>query len=161
MNINNKDFQTPAWVCDYMASLIYGDNGTILEPTPGNGNLIKAIRKQHPTANIITPDGDFLDMPVRKVSAVVANPPFTPMSLGYEMLDRFFEFSGDVIVLMPWLTVINSEKRLNQLKAHGLFKIVHLPRRVFEGSRVQTCILVFGEGCRGEILFVDINDEVK
>lgn len=161
MKTNNTDFQTPEWVCDYMTSLVYRTQGTILEPTPGKGNLTKSIKKHHPNASIITPDGDFLDMPIRKVSAVIANPPFTPMSKGYKMLNRFFEFSGSVVVLMPWLTVINSEKRLNCLKEPGLFKIVHLPRRVFKGSRVQTCILVFGEDHSGEIMFVDINDEVN
>ena len=158
MNPITEDFQTPEWVCDFMVSIIYGYPNTILEPTPGKGNLIKSIKNQYPNTAIITPDGDFLDMSIRDVDVVVANPPFSPMALGYAMLDRFFEFSGNVIALMPWLTVINSEKRLQRLKEYGLREIIHLPRSVFKGSRVQTCILIFTKGYRGPITFHDIKD---
>jgi len=158
MNINKIDFQTPEWVCDFMVTSIHGYPDKILEPTPGNGNLICSIKKHHPNAQILTPDGDFMEMDICNVDFVIANPPFTPMTLGYKMLDRFFEFSGNVIALMPWLTIINSEKRLERLKNSGLREIIHLPRSAFKGSRVQTCILMFTKGYRGEILFHDIKD---
>lgn len=151
-------FQTPAWVCDFMAASIHGHPNTILEPTPGNGNIIRSIEKYHPDATIIVPDGDFMTMAPQEVDIVIANPPFTPMAAGYEMLYRFFEFSGNVVALMPWLTVINSEKRLDILKSHGLRGIVHLPRRAFSGSRVQTCILTFTKGYKGVISFRDGKD---
>ena len=161
MDINKTDFQTPEWVCDFMVTSIHGYPNTILEPTPGNGNLMRAINKHHPNTQILTPKNDFLKMDIVDVDFVIANPPFTPMTLGYDMLDRFFEFSGNVIALMPWLTIINSEKRLDRLKNYGLREIIHLPRSVFKGSRVQTCISMFTKGYRGEILFHDIKDLVK
>lgn len=160
MKPDNINFQTPEWVCDFMVTSIYGYPTKILEPTPWDGNLIRSIEKHHPNAKIIAPSGDFLKMDICTVDVVIANPPFTPMTLGYKMLDRFFEFSGTVIVLMPWLTIINSEKRLDRLKKHGLREIIHLPRSVFKGSRVQTCILMFTKGYHGDILFHDIKDLV-
>ena len=159
-NTENNDFQTPEWVCNFMVSLVGCYPDTILEPTPGNGNIITAIVKEFPGATILHGHDDFMNMEPVKVDVVIANPPFTPMAKGYEMLDRFFEFSGHVIALMPWMTVINSEKRLQRLKEHGLCEIIHLPRSVFKGSRVQTCILVFLDGWEGPITFHDINDMI-
>ena len=158
MEINKIDFQTPDWVCDFMVTSIHGYPYNILEPTPGNGNLVNAIKKHLPDTHILTPENDFMEMDICDVDFVIANPPFTPMTTGYQMLDRFFEVSGNVIVLMPWLTIINSEKRLDKLKANGLREIIHLPRSVFKGSRVQTCILMFTKGYRGDITFHDIKD---
>jgi len=153
----NNDFQTPDWVCELMVSLIDTDAKRILEPTPGEGNLTQVLHENFSRAEIFCPDGDFFSMNVRDIliDCVVANPPFTPMALGYRMLNRFFEFSGNVIVLMPWLVLINSEKRTNQLIEHGLSRIIHLPRRAFPGSRVQTCILKFSEEYDGDILFTN------
>ena len=159
-NTENNDFQTPDWVCDFMVSLVGFYPDTILEPTPGKGNIVKAIVQGFPGATIKYPYEDFMDMKPIPVDVVIANPPFTPMAKGYEMLDRFFEFSSHVIALMPWLTIINSEKRLKILKEHGLCEIIHLPRSVFKGSRVQTCILVFLDGWQGPITFHDIYDMV-
>jgi len=155
------NFQTPDWVCDMMASLIDPNVERILEPTPGQGNLIQAITRKFPRAEIFCPDDDFFSMNAQDilVDCVVANPPFSPMALGYRMLDRFFEFSGNVIALMPWLVLINSEKRTSKLMKRGLSKIIHLPRRAFQGSRVQTCILKFSEGYEGDILFDTIGGD--
>ncbi|MCK5608057.1 hypothetical protein KAR91_39620, partial [Candidatus Pacearchaeota archaeon] len=69
------NFQTPDWVCNIMASTMddvpewgewYLDGGTytILEPTPGEGNLVNILKRKFPHATIITPEADFLDMPV-------------------------------------------------------------------------------------------------
>lgn len=69
------------------------------------------------------------------------NPPFTPMKTGYEILYRCMEMSNNIIALMPWLTLINSEKRTAKIFEYGLISVTHLPRNVFPGSRVQTCIL--------------------
>lgn len=157
----NNDFQTPDWVCNFMVSLVGYYPDTILEPTPGKGNIIKAIVTEFPGATILHGHDDFMNMEPISVDVVIANPPFTPMAKGYEMLDRFFEFSGHVIALMPWLTIINSEKRLKRLKEYGLCEIIHLPRSVFKGSRVQTCILVFLDGYQGSITFHDIYDMVS
>lgn len=36
------NFQTPLDVCDYMASFLPDNAGNILEPTAGEGNLVRA-----------------------------------------------------------------------------------------------------------------------
>ena len=160
MNINH--FQTPIWVCDIMTTLIDSPAQTILEPTPGHGNLVYSLRRHYPYSDIrlgsdifihnISAPRDFMLVEPYPVDWVVANPPFTPMSLCYRMLERFFQFSPNVIALMPWLTIINSEARTNQLCHRGLRLIIHLPRRAFPGSRVQTCILKFIEGYKGPVI---------
>jgi hypothetical protein len=135
------DFQTPFEVAKYMVGMSYcGKNKNILEPTPGNGNIIKAIK--HYNLNPIVPLEDFWQMEHKeKYGAVVMNPPFTPMKLGYKFLYKCMELSNDIIALMPWLTIINGEKRTNDIMNFGLVSITHLPRNIFKGSRVQCCIL--------------------
>lgn len=142
-----NDFQTPEWVCRLMVRRIPLSAKTILEPTPGAGNLIRAIKAQFLEATI------YEGMPYHYVDCIVANPPFTPMRLGYEMLETFFKLSANIIIIMPWLALINSQKRTHDYIEHGLRQIIHLPRSVFAGSRVQTCILVFEKGYRGQITF--------
>jgi hypothetical protein len=39
------DFQTPDYICEYMASFLPDNAGRILEPTPGEGNLVRSQRK--------------------------------------------------------------------------------------------------------------------
>jgi len=152
--ITNDDFQTPEWVCDIMVSLIDGDPKAILEPTPGQGNMVKSIRKRFHKPHICSPACDFLIFSTHiPFDYVIANPPFTPMRLGYQMLEHMFDFSTEVITIMPWLTIINSEKRSKWLVDRGLQKIIHLPRRAFKGSRVQTCILKFTKDYEGDIIF--------
>lgn len=146
------DFQTPDWVGDIMVKLISGTPNTILEPTAGEGKLVQAIYRRYPKSIIYAPQ-KFEEFNL-KVDYVVANPPYTPMQLGYDILERCFELSDNIIILMPWLAIINSEKRTKNYISHGLRKIVHLPRKAFEGSRIQTCILVFEKGYHGEIVFL-------
>ena len=40
------NFQTPEYVCDYMASFLPNNAGYILEPTPGKGNLVKVLEQK-------------------------------------------------------------------------------------------------------------------
>ena len=153
--MNNIDFQTPEWVCNLMAGLIPGHPETILEPTPGAGNLAKAIDRRYPSSIIYTPE-QFEKFDLHSVDCIVANPPFTPMSMGYKLLDRFFVLSENIIILMPWLALINSERRTKSYIEHGLKQIIHLPRKAFSGSRVQTCILVFEKDYHGDIIFKSV-----
>ena len=147
-----KNFQTPPWVCDLMVSLVDGSPKRILEPTPGKGNLVAAIRRKFPLAEISTVQTDFISyVPDIHFDCVIANPPFSPMSLGFFFLLRFFDFSTNVIALMPWFILINSKKRTRILKDRGLCQIIHLPRSVFPKSRVQTCIMKFVEGYKEDI----------
>ncbi len=146
------NFQTPKWVCDYMISLIPPDVKTVLEPTPGEGNLVKALAGYHITA----PDEFWV------ISGwwdcIAMNPPFTPMSQGYKILYRCMEMSDIIIALMPWLTLINSEKRTQDIVGFGLQSVTHLPRKAFAGSRVQTCILKMKRGYRRETTWMQITE---
>ena len=143
------DFQTPLNVCDYMVKMIpyydYGKNLKILEPTPGQGNLVNSLRK-YLKSEIVAPD-NFWDLPKNeKYNFVVMNPPFSPMKQGYEILYRCMDLSNNIIALMPWLTIINGEKRTKDIMNFGLKSITHLPRNIFKGSRVQCCILEMQKG---------------
>jgi len=131
------DFQTLPEICDYMASFVSGENQTILEPTPGEGNLVSALKKR---GNVVSP-ADFFSLPCGRYDWIVANPPFTPMKVGYQILDRCLGMSDNLIFLMPWLVLINGERRTRRLREFGLVSVTHLPRKAFSGARVQTCIL--------------------
>lgn len=149
--MNRTDFQTPDWVCDIMVKQIselpYRPD-TILEPTQGEGNLVRAIDRVYPSCIIYAPQ-DFFTFD-EQVDLIVGNPPFSPMSVGYDILERCFELSDNIIMLMPWLSLINSVKRTLLYKEHGLRTVIHLPRNAFKGSRVQTCILIFRHGHTGK-----------
>lgn len=130
-----QHFQTPENTCNYMVSLLPSGVKTVLEPTPGEGNLLRALAVYDVTAPV-----DFW-----KISgtwdAIVMNPPFTPMDTGYKILFRCMDMADIVIALMPWLTLINSERRTKRIIEYGLKSVTHLPRNTFKGSRVQTCVL--------------------
>ena len=147
----SSSFQTPEDVCIYMSSFLPDNAGMILEPTPGLGNLVKTLKQK---GEVIAPD-DFFEMPKQKFDWVVMNPPFTPMSKGYKILYDCMEMSENIIALMPWLTIINGEKRTNEIMNFGLISITHLPRKIFNGARVQTCILEMSKGYKGNTRFVN------
>lgn len=46
----STDFQTPVPVCKYMVSLIPAGARTVLEPTPGMGNLVNQLSGYEVTA---------------------------------------------------------------------------------------------------------------
>lgn len=150
MEYSNEHFQTPEWCCKYMASFLPENCGTILEPTPGKGNLVKAL---YPRGSVIAPSNFFDLKENSSFDWVVMNPPFTPMKKGYEILDKCMEMSNNIIALMPWLTIINSERRTEKIMDFGLRSITHLPRKTFPGSRVQTCILQMHKGWDEPTLF--------
>lgn len=146
------DFQTPPKVCDYMVNMIpYTSNCKILEPTPGEGNLVKSLLKYN--FDDITAPNNFWDLLNEKYDCIVMNPPFTPMKTGYEILYRCMDMSDNIIALMPWLTMINGEKRTKDIMGFGLKSITHLPRNIFKGSRVQCCILEMIKGWNYETIF--------
>ncbi|HRJ59049.1 MAG TPA: hypothetical protein PLV64_22380 [Anaerolineales bacterium] len=143
-----NDFQTPPTICNYMVSLLPPETiVSVLEPTPGQGNLVRALAGYQVTA-----PAEFWDVSGR-FDAVVMNPPFTPMTQGYRILSAVMEMSDVIIALMPWLTLINSKHRTRQICTFGLREVIHLPREVFPGSRVQTCILNMRRGFRGKTGF--------
>src|ERR1700743_1450013 len=111
-----RHYQTPPDVCRYMASLIPPYCQTILEPTPGIGNLVKAISDNGRL--VVAPEDYFLLDKSLKFDCVVMNPPFSDksldiknkpnsfkamgMSTGYNILFECMQKSDHVIALMPW-----------------------------------------------------------
>jgi hypothetical protein len=143
------DFQTPDYICDYMSSLLEKSRINVLEPTAGEGNLVKSLEKN---GFIVTAPVDFWEIN-GKFDAVVMNPPFTPMQVGYEILYKVMTMTDRIVALMPWLTLINSHKRISDIFEYGLKSVTHLNRNVFKGSRVQTCVLNMEKDYNGACIF--------
>src|ERR1035437_5702739 len=128
-----------------MASFLPENAGRILEPTPGAGNLLKQLVANH--KNVVAPEDFFsLDIKTERFDWIVSNVPFSPMKLGYKILFDCMERSDNTIALMPWLTLINGEKRFRDIMRFGLISVTNLPRKTFKGSRVQCCILEMKKG---------------
>ncbi len=150
----SDQFQTPPIVANYMASFLPNNCGTILEPTPGIGNLIEAAKDK---GNIFAPQF-FED--IKKGSRfdyAIMNPPFSPMKEGYRYLSEVMLMSDHIIALLPWFIIINSERRLNAIKSFGLVSVTHLPRKTFPGCRIQCCILQMKKGYKEDTLFKNFN----
>jgi len=149
------NFQTPLNIAMYMVGITYAPKGgMILEPTPGDGNIVRAIKSYG--LNPIVPDDDFWKMQhIQKYDCIVMNPPFSPMKEGYKFLYRCMELSNEIVALMPWLVIINGEKRTKDIIEYGLQSITHLPRSIFKGSRVQCCILHMVKNWNEEIIFIN------
>lgn len=142
----STDFQTIPIVANYMASLMPDQCGTILEPTPGLGNLVRATEHK----GIITAPVNFEDIPAgSRFDWAIMNPPFTPMKEGYRFLQEVMLMTDNIIALLPWFILINSEKRINDIKAFGLTSVTHLPRKTFAGCRIQCCVLEMHKGFTG------------
>ena len=90
---------------------------------------------------------------MKKIDWIVMNSPFSPMKEGYNILYRCMNMTDNIIALMPYLTIINGEKRTQDIMNWGLKSITHLPRSTFKGSRVQTCILEMKKGYTGDTIF--------
>lgn len=151
------NFQTPAHLCSYMVSLIpakYRRRSLVVEPTPGAGNMLAALDSAG-FREVESPVGDFFRWrPSRQPTVVIGNPPWSPMAVAYDILDRCLtEFLPDmVIMLMPWLTLINSNRRTRMLVGYGLQRVIHMPRSIFPGIRAQSCLLVLEKGYRGDVV---------
>ena len=145
----SMDFQTPEIVCEYMADFLPDNAGRILEPTSGMGNLVRVLERH---GEVISPN-DFFLLEEKWFDWIVMNPPFSPMKVGYDILYSCMGMSDNIIALMPWLTMINGERRTGDIMEFGLRSITHLPRTIFTGSRVQTCILEMRKGFDGETIF--------
>lgn len=119
-------YQTPPAVCKYMVSLLPGGIITVLEPTPGVGNLSSAALSAG--YDVVAPE-DYFTMERRPFDAVLMNPPFSDKSLildnappdfinekgmrvGYRFLMECMEMSDVIIALLPWFTIIDSDVRM-------------------------------------------------
>jgi type I restriction-modification system DNA methylase subunit len=158
----SAEFQTPDFVAKYMASMIPMGTFTVLEPTPGEGNILKYLTKFE-----ITAPANFFELEKSKFDCVIMNPPFSSkfafgmpdgyefkgMRMGYHMLTECMKMSDNIIALMPWFTISDSDVRLRFIKSFGLKSITALPRKTFQYARIQTCILELHKGYQGETTF--------
>lgn len=158
---DNEKFQTPKWLCDKIAKAIdLPNDSTILEPTPGAGNLVKALTK----FKVSTPVSDFwdLDDPIHKekFDAVVMNPPFSDAEC---ILMKCMQLSDMVVAIVPWITILSSDKRTSKIREWGIEKVWHLPRKVFSGISSSLMVIFLKKGYKGDILleFVDYEEEIK
>lgn len=143
----DSNFQTPPIVADHMAAMIPGFVKTVLEPTPGQGNLVAAVKRKYGDSMKITAPERFEDInPNSKFDATIMNPPFTPMALGYEYLEKCMEMSDMIVALLPWFILINSQKRLDAIMKYGLMSVTNIPRKTFPCTRIQCCILHLNKG---------------
>lgn len=156
------DFQTPDHVAQYMCGLIPPGTKTILEPTPGEGNILK-----HLSGYDVTAPSNFFMLQQSKYDCIVMNPPFSDktafgypespslkgMRLGYYIFEECMKMSDHVIALMTWFTLTDSDVRMKKIKDFGLKSITTLPRKTFQYSRIQTCILELQKGFSGETVF--------
>ncbi len=158
------DFQTKPEVCKYMVSLLPTGVRTVLEPTPGIGNIVDALAGYDVTA-----PKDFFLLDKKRFDAVVMNPPFSSkyanmenapaginkhrMRLGYHILTECMEMSDIIIALMPWFTISDSDVRLRYLKKFGLKSLTALPRKTFEYARIQTVVIELQKGYKSKTIF--------
>jgi type I restriction-modification system DNA methylase subunit len=160
-----RQFQTPIPVVEYMCNLIPAGVQTVLEPTPGLGHIVSRLNGYDVTA----PADFFLLDKKQRYDCVVMNPPFssksailtnapegfedTGMRVGYYFLTECMKLSDNVIALMPWFTISDSDVRLRFIKSFGLVSLTALPRKTFEYARIQTCVFHLQKGFKGDTIF--------
>lgn len=158
----SAEFQTPDFVARYIAAMIPSGTVTVLEPTPGEGNLLKHLTEFETTA-----PSNFFELEKSKYDCIIMNPPFSSkfafgvpdgyehhgMRMGYHILLECMKMSDNIIALMPWFTISDSDVRLRFIKSFGLKSITALPRKTFQYARIQTCIFELEKGFKGETTF--------
>jgi len=156
------NFQTPKDVAKYMCSMIPDHVVTVLEPTPGEGNILRFLNGYQITA----PD-NFFELEESRFDCIVMNPPFSGksafgvpegteykgMKLGYHILKECMRMSDHIIALMPWFTISDSDVRLRYLKNFGLKSLTALTRKTFEYARIQTVVIELERGYTGDTHF--------
>lgn len=157
------DYQTPHDVAMYMKLMIPGHAKTVLEPTPGKGNIVATLEGY----DVVAPD-NFFELPFQKFDCIIMNPPFSTASaygvpdelaahkglkLGYYILKQCMGMSDHIIALMPWFLISDSDLRLRELKRFGIKSITALPRKTFKYVRIQTCVFELERGFKGKTDF--------
>lgn len=157
------EFQTPMYVADYMVELINYKPNLVLEPSIGQGNLVKALWKKYPECKVIGYDieetpliderltfikQDFLKADIDfKPDLILSNPPFSPMCLSYNFFDKLVKIQKRGVYILPYLFLINSNSRPHKYSEEiDIKNIINLPRTVFKNSRIQSCILDVYDG---------------
>ena len=165
--IIDSSFQTPIAVCEYMASLVPSEAKTIIEPTPGLGNLVAVLEAKG--FDVFAVD-DFFQMDFKsQCDCIVMNPPFSTksafiehaaagidlsgMKIGYFILQKCMEMSNNVIALMPWFALTDSDVRMRFIMNYGVKSLTALPRKTFQYARIQTVIIELEKGYTGDTIF--------
>lgn len=159
-------FQTPEDICEYMVKMIPKNASVVLEPTPGLKKLYNAIERKG--FKVYAPE-DFFLMDRFRFDCIVMNPPFSShtafldnapkdinlkgMKAGYYILEKCMEMSDNIIALMPWFTIGDSDVRMRKLIDFGLVSITPLPRKTFEYARIQTVIIQLSKGYNKKTIF--------
>lgn len=164
----DTNFQTPPEICKYMVDMVPDTAIKVFEPTPGLGNIVKALEEKE-KYQIETADDFFLFDTTKKFDCIVMNPPFSSksaymknapegsevlgMKLGYYILKTCMQMSDNVIALMPWYTISDSDVRMRYLRDFGIKSLTPLPRKTFRYARIQTVIIELESGYNGETKF--------
>lgn len=164
----DKNFQTPINICEYMVSLIPKNCKTVFEPTPGLGNLLMVLESKK-KFQITAAKDYFLEDKTKKYDAIIMNPPFSShttflenapkeidlkgLKVGYYILTECMKMSDNIIALMPWFTIADSDVRLRHFKDFGLKAVTPLPRKTFQYARIQTVIIELEKGYKKETIF--------
>lgn len=135
---------------DVVKNFLNGYNlpeGNILEPSAGNGNIIKAIRETGFSNNITAVElreeevsnlneianeviiGDFFKyVPTKEFSVIIGNPPYT---YAKEFIDKCFEISNEntVIIMLLRTAFLESKSRFNFWQQHPLNELHVLSKR--------------------------------
>lgn len=163
----DPQFQTPIPVCREMVNMVPNWCKNVLEPTPGLGNLARIINESG--FNLIAVDDFFLIDQSKRYDCIVMNPPFSTkytdttnmpnhlnlkgMKMGYYMLTECMKMSDNVIALMPWFTLSDSDVRFRYLKKYGIKSLTGLPRKTFQYARIQTVIIELERGYKKDTIF--------
>lgn len=75
------------------------------------------------------------------------------MGYGYKFLTELMPQSNNIIALMPWFTISDSDVRMRMIQDFGLRSVTLLPRRTFQYARIQTVILEMKNGYQGTTEF--------
>ena len=96
-----NDFQTPPPVCKYMVSLLPPGVKTICEPTPGEGNLVRALSDY----DVITFTDYFAADKKQRFDAIVMNPPFSFVTIS----PASDVMAAPTTVQLPEKVIVNKE----------------------------------------------------
>ena len=178
-------FQTPDYVADYMVSLIKEEPRLVLEPSIGEGNLVKALWKRFPKCHVLgfdtkqttlkddrleffkldfmkVKDSYLLDTIGYRFDLILANPPFTPMLLSYGFFEKLINIQKRGVYILPYLFLINSNSRPKKYsQIVNVKNIINLPRNVFKNARIQSCILDVYDGETRDSKYTWYNEKLQ
>lgn len=164
--IIDTNFQTPKPVAEYMMRMAKkywdqhkeypGDMAEVLEPTPGEGNLIKAGNDHGFTMYGPGSDQDYWNSWVYQqkpnyFDMVIMNPPFNPHTEMTCFMEDAMNKAPYVVALLP-VNSITSHKKLTLFMNYGLASVTMLSRNTFP-NKVAVCILELKNGHSGITTF--------